>query len=197
MSTGAHARPLRLAGRLRRFAARHPVSAFLLIATPVVVGGLAPFLTGLSTQAGEILRVAGVVLLMLSPTLLVGAALHGPRAVRAVWRRHVDRRDGGTLQPDGPPIEKLAADLRRLLWDHDRVTHSADVAMFAWRLRALEGAIAICATQAARALDVPYPDPPADGGFDKPHLRRLLRALAAAGLVLPPAAGLLAPDSRL
>ena len=85
-----------------------------------------------------------------------------------------------------PPIEKLAADLRRLLWNHDKVPRSADVAMCAGRLRALEGAIAICATQAARSLDVPYPDPPKPGGLDqKPQLRLLLRALAAAGLVLP------------
>ena len=97
-----------------------------------------------------------------------------------------------------PPIEKLAADLRRLLWQHEMVTHSTDVVTYALRVQALEGAITICATQAARALDVPYPDPPTLGGYvHKPQLRRLLRALAAAGLVLPPAVGLLAPDSRL
>jgi hypothetical protein len=119
------------------------------------------------------------------------------RPLRLIWRRLVDRRDDSGPHPDGPPIEKLAADLRRLLWQHDRVTRSADVAMWSGRLRALEGAICICATQAARALEVPCPDPPAPGGVvHKPQLRQLLRALAAAGLVVPPEVGLLAPDPR-
>jgi hypothetical protein len=64
------------------------------------------------------------------------------------------------------------------------------------RLRALQAAITICAIQAARALEVPYPDPPTDAGLDTPQLRRLLLALAAAGLVLPPAVRLLTPDGR-
>jgi hypothetical protein len=83
-----------------------------------------------------------------------------------------------------------------LLWHHDRVARSIDVAMRAGHLRALEGAITICATQAARALDVPCPDRPPHGGLDKPQLRPLLRALAAAGLALPPEVGLLAPRGR-
>jgi hypothetical protein len=121
----------------------------------------------------------------------------GTRAVRAVWHRLVGRRDRSDPQPAGPPIEKLAADLRRLLWNHDKVTRSADVAMCAGRLRALESAIVICATQAARSLDVPYPDPPALGArVQKPRLRRLLRELAAAGLVLPHSVALLVPDGR-
>jgi hypothetical protein len=119
------------------------------------------------------------------------------RPLRLIWRRLVDRRGDCGPQPHGPPIERLAADLRRLLWQHERLTRSPDVAMWSGRLRALEGAISICATQAARALDVPYPDPPAPGGVvHKPQLRRLLRALAAAGLVVPPEVGLLAPDPR-
>ena len=119
----------------------------------------------------------------------------GLRTVRAVWHRLVGRRDRGGPQPAGPPIEKLAADLRRLLWSHDRITRSADVAMCAWHLRALEGAIVICATQAARSLDVPYPDPPPIGGpVQRPQLSRLLRALAAAGLVLPHSVTLLVAD---
>jgi hypothetical protein len=196
MNTGAHGRPLRLSDRLGRFAVRHPTSALLLLAIPIVVGGLAPFMTGLSTHAAGISRVAGIVVLMLSPTLLAGTALYAPRAVRAVWRRLSDWRADATPQPTNPPVEEIAADLRRLLWHHDAVERSTDVAKRAWRLLALEGAITDCATQAARALDVPYPDALTRGGFDKPQLCRLLRALAIAGLVLPPAVGLLAPDSR-
>ena len=145
-----------------------------------------------------IIRAAGTMILLLSPTLLVATALYSAGAIRAIRDRLTDWRDRDcdTLEPDNPPIEKLAADLRRLLWHHDRLTQSADVAISALRLWALQAAITICATQAARALDVPYPDPPTDAGLGTPHLRRLLRDLAAAGLVLPPAVRLLAPDTR-
>jgi hypothetical protein len=135
---------------------------------------------------------------MLSPTLLIATALYAPRGLRVAWRNLVvDRRDHSNPRPVNPPIEQLAADLRRLLWHHHSVKQSTHVAKRAWHLRALEGAITDCATQAARALEVPYPDPPTRGGLDKAQLRRLLRALAAAGLVLPPAVGLLASDSGL
>ena len=143
-----------------------------------------------------IIRAAGTMILLLSPTLLVATALYSVGAVRAIRDRLTDRRDRDTPQPANPPIEKLAADLRRLLWHHHRLTQSADVAISALRLWALQAAITICATQAARALDVPYPDPPTDAGLGTPQLRRLLRDLAAAGLVLPPAVRLLAPDTR-
>jgi hypothetical protein len=49
--------------------------------------------------------------------------------------------------------------------------------------------------QAARALGVAHPARPAFE-VETAQLRRLLRALSAAGLVLPPKAGLLAPDRR-
>jgi hypothetical protein len=197
MNAGACGNPMPLSGFLRRFAARHPVSSFLLLAIAiVVVGGLALLITALPAHFAGIRRVAGIVVLMLSPTLLIGTALYAPRGVRAIWRRLAGRRYDSTSQPTNPPIEQLAADLRRLLWHHDMVKRSTDVAMRARRLRALEGAITDCATQAARAIDVPYPDRPAHGEFDKPQLRRLLRALAAAGLVLPTAVELLAPDGR-
>jgi hypothetical protein len=195
MNTGAHWHPPRFYRRLRRLAANR-VGAFVLLVSIVVVG-LTLFISLLSTHAESVVRVAGILVLLFSPALLFATALTGAAAVRAVWRRLVDHRDNGIPQPDRPPIEKLAADLRRLLRLHDELTRSADVATHAWRLRALEGAIAICATQAARSLDVPHSDPPTPGGFvHKPQLRRLLRALAAAGLVLPPAVGLLAPDRR-
>jgi hypothetical protein len=193
MNAGARPRPLRSSGRLRRLAARRPAGT-LLLALAIVVAALTLVVTGLA--AAGIVRAAGIVLLLLSPTLLVTIAMYGAVAVRSVRDRLADWRDGGIRQPDSPPIEKLAADLRRLLWDHDRVTQSADGAMSTLRLRALQAAITICAIQAARALEVPYPDPPTDAGLDTPQLRRLLLALAAAGLVLPPAVRLLTPDGR-
>jgi hypothetical protein len=196
MNAGARPRLLRSSGRLRRLrrlAARRPAGK-LLLALAIAVAALTLVVTSLA--AAGIVRAAGIMLLLLSPTLLVATAMYGAGAVRAVRDRLADWRDGGIPQPDGPPIEKLAADLRRLLWDHDRITQSTDGAMSTLRLRALQAAITICAIQAARALEVPYPDPPTDAGLDTPQLRRLLRALAAAGLVLPPAVRLLAPDGR-
>ncbi len=92
-------------------------------------------------------------------------------------------------------MEQIAADLRRLLWQHDTLMRSMDGAARARRMWALEAAITDRGTQAAQALGVPHPERPARGGYDKPQLRRLLRALAAEGLVLPPAVGLLGSDS--
>jgi hypothetical protein len=193
VNTGGHARPLRSSRRLRRFAAHRTVGALLFLVVPIAVVRFTPFTSVLSTHAAGVGKVAGIVVLMLSPALLIATARMGMRAVRAVRHRRADSRPW----PDGPPIERLAADLRRLLWNHDSLTRSADVALCARRLRALEGAITICATQAARSLDVPYPDPPTPGGpVEKPQLRLLLRALAGAGLVLPLTVALLAPDGR-
>jgi|1186.fasta_scaffold43399_2 hypothetical protein len=142
----------------------------------------------------NIARLGQIVFILLSPTLIVGAALHLPRWVRAVTRtlrertRPVDR----DLLPAGPPIEELARDLRRLLLQHDALRRSTEAAMRAWRLHALEGAISDCAVQAARSLDVPCPDRAGPVALEKPQLRRLLRALEQAGLVLPTGVGLLA-----
>jgi hypothetical protein len=200
-------------GRIRRFAARHPVSALLLLGLPIVVAGLAPFMADPTSYGTGVVRATEIVLFLLAPTVLIGTLVYGPRIVRGVLRRVADNRARNNPQPTGPPIEQLAADLRRLLWRHDTVRRSTDelrlrempgdtdtpiiVAMRVRRLWALEGAITDCATKAARALEVPHPPAPAYGGLDKPRLRRLLRDLADAGLVLPPAVGLLASDGHL
>jgi hypothetical protein len=155
----------------------------------------------------DIARAAQIAVLMLSPTLAVGAVLHFPRAVRAVrrfWdRRHVDRRHARDVGLDPtevlgrPPIEQLAADLRRLLLAHETMRCSVDVAMRARHLHALEAAISDCAVDAARALGLPSPERPVRGPLAPSELRRLLHSLANAGLVLPPAVALLTADKRL
>jgi hypothetical protein len=137
-----------------------------------------------------------IVFLMLSPTLAVGAAIYVPRAVRLVRRRLAARALAKHPRPTHAPIEQLAADLRRLLLQHEALRRSTGVAMRARRLQALEGAITDCAAEAARALEVPYPDWPVHGALTPPQLRRLLHDLAGAGLVLPPTAGLVAGDER-
>jgi hypothetical protein len=122
-----------------------------------------------------------VLVLLLSPAPLVAAAY----AARSV-RRFADRRRLRTCQlPAGPPIERIAAELRRLLWAHDQALQADGAGPTARHLWTLETAIAHRATQAAGALGVNAPDPAAHGRYDQPQLRRLLRQLADEGLVLP------------
>jgi hypothetical protein len=137
------------------------------------------------------IHIAELVGLLVSPVLFLGARAFGPRWVGAVRSAIERRRAGAYPQPTIPPIERIAADLRRLLWEHHRFLRSNDYPRRALRVSALETAISHCAAQAARALDVPCPAMPEDGRFEKPELRRLLRALAAEGLVLPSAVELL------
>jgi CRP-like cAMP-binding protein len=105
------------------------------------------------------------------------------------------RRAGRDLTPTGPPIEQLAHDLRRLLWRHEQLSRSRDPVHARW-LKPLEAAISSPAIKAARALQLPHQDPPPYNGLDTEELRRLLRALAAEGLVLPGEVRLLAPGGR-
>jgi hypothetical protein len=177
MNVDPSGQPRRWSGRIRRLAA--PV--------PIGVAGVAPLVVGLCMTGAGAVRVGRIVVLVLSLSLLFAA---GVQAVR----RRVGRRPELPLEPTNPPIEQIAADLRRMLWRHDMLARSNDIAMPARRLQALEAAISRSALQAARALGVSHPEPPGYGGFDTWQLRRLLRGLAAKGLMLPPDVGLLAPD---
>ena len=87
--------------------------------------------------------------------------------------------------PPGPPLERIAADLRRLLAEHAAVRSSPAVAVRAGHLAALEGAITDCALDAARALELPAPARPGREPLPRAQLRRLLEDLAAQGMVLP------------
>jgi hypothetical protein len=180
--------------RIMRFVARHLVGTLALFAVRIGVAGLTLLVASRLIPGAGTIKVGLIVLLLLSPALLVEATIYGPCCVRAVWRL-VSRRAETNPQPTDPPIEQIAADLRRLLWQHDMLMRSADCATRdgARRLRAAEAAITERATQAARALNVPHR--PVFGRLDTPQLRRLLRTLTAEGLVLPPAVGLLSPDS--
>jgi hypothetical protein len=141
-------------------------------------------------------EIVELIALMLVPTVALGLAMRLPGLVVAVHRQVGGRRRSEPLAPRRPPIGVLAADLRRLLHEHETLVRSGDRLMRAPRLRALEAAITDCALEAARALEVPSPTPPAGGALPVPHLRRLLRALAQAGLVLPPEVALLAGPPR-
>jgi hypothetical protein len=144
----------------------------------------------------DVAKVGGIVVTMLLPTLLVWAGLNVPRGVRAVRRRVAQRGVDTTPQPAHAPIEQLAADLRRLLQQHDTLRRSTGHAMRARHLLALEAAITDCATEAASALGLSYPDRRGLGGLPTPELRGLLQNLAGAGLVLPPASTLLGADGH-
>jgi hypothetical protein len=185
MNFGPQRRLRRRSGRVRRLAAVHQVGVLLLCAALVAVAAVVLLHAG-GAEAGQI---------ALLLALLSGLGFCAHRGVRAV-RRSRSRRADPSLQPTNPPIEEIAADLRRMLWRYDLFARSNDVPSPAGRLRALEVRIAKRAVQAARALEVAHPDPPPFGGLDKAQLRRLLHDLTAEGLVLPPEVGLMAPDSR-
>lgn len=135
-------------------------------------------------------------LVVATPTLLGGLVLYGPRWCAAVAERIAARRPE-PLRPAGPPIEQLAADLRRLLRLHGELTASAHLAMRAHRLWAVEAAIGVRAVEAARALDLPHREPETPGALGRTELLELLTRLAGAGLVLPSKVGPFTSDGRL
>lgn len=144
----------------------------------------------------DLVIAAKLALLTATPALLGAAILAAPRWWAALARLVPDRADNEP-QPAGPPIERLAADVRRLLRLHDELMTSAHLAMRAHRLWAVEAAIGVRAVEAARALEVPYPEPATPSGLTRTQLHALLRALADAGLVLPAAVGRFTRDGRL
>jgi hypothetical protein len=131
----------------------------------------------------DIGKLVGIGALMAGPTVAVGAAINLPRVIRAVRRVTASRRPQPV--PAGPPIERVAADLRRLVVQYDETRGSRDVAMRAHHLTAIELAITDKAIQAAVALDVPRPVVPADGRLTHQQLARLLRRVHEAGMQLP------------
>ena len=108
--------------------------------------------------------VGKLVLIVATPTLLGAAVVCAPRwwaAASDYW----EARRPHPPQPIGPPIEQLAADLRRLLCLHGALTASATPAMRAHRLWAVEAAIAVRAIEAARALEIPHREPDMPGAL--------------------------------
>jgi hypothetical protein len=140
--------------------------------------------------------VGKLALIVSTPTLLGAAVIYAPKwwgLMAETWSR---------LRPQppvplGPPIEQLAADLRRLLRLHGEMVASAHLAMRAHRLWAVEAAIGARAIEAARALDVPHREPELPGALTRSELLDLLNALSACGLVLPAKVGPFTSDGRL
>jgi hypothetical protein len=130
-------------------------------------------------------KVAQLLALMLGPTIAVGALVHLPTAARALRRLTRPAPPPSGSAPLGPPIERLAGDLRRLLAQHEALTLASTAPVRAARLVALRGAITDCAVDAARAVGVDVPPRAGRAPLPVPDLARLLRSLADAGLVLP------------
>ena len=139
---------------------------------------------------------AGLIALIIFTPVLVGVAIrHVPRWWSAAEERRWARRAAGP-QPYGPPIERLAADLRRLLRLHGELAESAHSALCAHRLWAVEAAIGLRAAEAATALGVPHPHPADAASLTRTQLSALLTALTTAGLVLPNRVGHFTTDGR-
>lgn len=143
-----------------------------------------------------LLDVGKLALIIATPTLIGASIAYAPRwcaLLAEAWPHREDQEP----QPIGPPIQQLAADLRRLLRLHGQLTASAHLAMRAHRLWAVEAAIAVRAIEAAKALEVPHREPERPGALSRSELSALLHALAAAGLVLPANVGPFVSDGRL
>ena len=135
-----------------------------------------------------ILDIGRLAVIVATPTLIGAVVVTAPRWCGYIADRWA-RRHADDPVPIGPPIEQLAVDLRRLLRLHGELTASAHLAMRAHRLWAVEAAIAVRAVEAARALDVPHPEPEHPGTLNRTELRDLIHDLGEAGLVLPSKVG--------
>lgn len=140
--------------------------------------------------------VGKLALIVASPTAVGAIVVYAPKWCGRVAEKWSRRRPSPPA-PLGPPIEQLAADLRRLLRLHGEMVASAHLAMRAHRMWAIEAAIGVRAIEAARALDVPHREPELPGALDRGELLDLLNALAACGLVLPAKVGPFTSDGRL
>jgi len=143
----------------------------------------------------DLLDVGRLVLVIMTPTLIGAVVMTAPKWCAAIARAWPER---GSREPKpvGPPIEQLAADLRRLLRLHAELTASAHLAMRAHRLWAVEAAIGVRAVEAATALDIPHREPERPGALSRDELCGLLYALTGAGLVLPAKVGPFISDGR-
>ncbi|MBL7259258.1 hypothetical protein [Paractinoplanes lichenicola] len=139
---------------------------------------------------------AKLALIVATPTLLGALVIYAPKWCGAIADRWEAARPKPP-EPYGPPIEQLAADLRRLLRLHSELTVSAHLAMRAHRLWAVEAAIGTRAVEAARALGVPHPEPGPHDTLTRRQLHDLLMHLAGAGLALPAKVGPFTSDGRI
>ena len=150
---------------------------------------------GLKEGTVSLLDVGKLALITVTPTLIGAAVIYSPRWWAALVKAWPHQRAEAPV-PIGPPIEQLAADLRRLLRLHEELTRSAHIAMLAHRLWAVEAAIGARGVEAARALGVPHREVGQLEMLTRGELTRLLQDLARAGMVLPSPVGPFTMDGR-
>jgi hypothetical protein len=139
---------------------------------------------GLKGCTMGLLDVGKLALITVTPTLIGAIVVYAPAWCSAVARRRAGPAEAAP-RPIGPPIEQLAADLRRLLRLYDVLSRTAHPATTAHRLWSIEAAIGARAIEAAEALGVPHRVPEPWDTWRRADLGRLLRRLTDAGLVLP------------
>jgi hypothetical protein len=143
-----------------------------------------------------LLESSRLVLLLAAPGIVLAGIRYVPRWYAAVAEHHHRRRRPSEPAPWGPPIERLAADLRRLLRLHGELAASAHTAYRAHRLWAVEAAISARAIEAAAALEIPHPHPDRASSLTRTEISALLIGLSSAGLVLPARIGGFTTDGR-
>jgi hypothetical protein len=133
-----------------------------------------------------VLKVIEVVLILLTPTLVGASLIGGVRLWGWIRRWANDRR--AVAAGSSVPLERLAADLRRLHQQVARVEDAADMTPGRGvRVRALRSAYGESLVAACCALDVP--DAPPDGSrLSLPEVYRLEAALRERGLDVRPTA---------
>jgi hypothetical protein len=117
-----------------------------------------------------------LVVVIFIPTLLGGAAVGTAR----VWRRYHERDRGP--RPLGPPIERIAADLRRLNRERWDLSCRASGPGRGVRWRALEAAYVDVLTTACRVLEVVPPRPGGAGTVPRAEIDRVESELHSRGL---------------
>lgn len=122
-----------------------------------------------------------VVAVLLSPTLLCGAAIGAVR----VGRWWVRRRPVPPV-PAGPPIERIASDVRRLRVECHRLRAQPPGPGRGVRVRAVEGAYVDALAAACQALEVapPHTGVGRPGRASNAELARVESELRARGLAV-------------
>ena len=114
---------------------------------------------------------------LLLPTLVGGAIVGGAR----LWRRWGARRDRDPV-PLGPPIERIAADLRRLNGERLVMRRQVPAPGRGVRARALTAAYVDVLTDACRVLEVAPPRAGASGIAAGAEIERVEAELLVRGL---------------
>jgi hypothetical protein len=131
----------------------------------------------LPTRLGEVQAVVLVGVLLL-PTLIGGALVGGAR----LWQRWCQRQSEARPIPLGPPIERIAADLRRLNGQRMVMQQQVRAPGRGVRARALTAAYVDVLTDACRVLEVAPPRAGTSGVAAPAEIQRVEAELLVRGL---------------